>query len=70
LGRLIAASYLDVVGLAWNHRIPPTDRANRDPLCIIVTCQTPQLSPNLEKLQVWCPEVDPVFLDTGLGDNT
>jgi hypothetical protein len=39
LGRLIAASYLDVVGLAWNHRIPPTDRADGASLCIIVTCQ-------------------------------
>jgi hypothetical protein len=33
LGRLIAASYLGVVRLAWNARIPSTDRA-----AIALTC--------------------------------
>jgi hypothetical protein len=41
-----------VAGLAWNPRIPPTDRAGRALLCIIVTCQTLQLSSESEKLHI------------------
>jgi hypothetical protein len=53
LGRLIAASYLDVVGLVWNPRIPPTDRTGRALLCIIVTCQVRNLSKFLEKVMIF-----------------
>jgi hypothetical protein len=42
-----------VVGLAWNPRIPSTDRAARALLCIIVTCHYRELIKNTNMLSIW-----------------